>query len=312
MILKLNASALTHSLGCPRAMYYELNGYTSLHGRQTPELTFGSAVHIFVEEFLNTKDSLRAIARAKKLLDDTELTYSSKNQHLRAPKLMEACASVEEFLTDNANFDILGTVDPISGQEKVLCELKLAEPIIQDDEDAIMLCGTIDLLVKYRNNGPFCIVDWKTTQSYDIDKYLSSYKLSTQMLMYRWFIRRLAQKFGSDSVYAKMGNNICNRIFAVSTSVANMGVVTPSDLFTFNESIIDTFDRLLLGKAAVLWAAMKSGELPSPDGLATGACTGKFQPCLYTPLCGAPSDDVRDAILKQRFRVVPYDPLTFR
>ena len=311
MILKLDASSLTKAAGCPRALYHNISGLAGKSDSISASLAFGSAAHKFAEEFILTGDEMRGQAAATRYFDAQPVRYNFKDKHLNNNFLNEVTMAIESFLTQD-RFEILGVTNELTGKNTLLCELKLSIPLYEDATDALLMCGTVDMLIKYKGNGPYVIADWKTTNAADVDKYLEGYRLSTQLMTYRWFIRKLAEKHGPDSVYAKMGENVRSQIFAVSTSAGKMPEVTASRLFEFNREMIDDYEAGLLTTAALIWRHMKEQTLPAPLGFTSGACAGKFSPCAYSLLCAANSIEHRELILNQHFTTKIYDPLTFR
>lgn len=272
-------------------------------------IVFGSAVHKFAEEFIKGTDSIQAIGRACKYFATTPAKPDSKTKHLDANFLVQCCQSVEEFLSTE-NFTVLSSTKD-NGEREILCELKLALPVRENSEHAILLCGTIDILGQY-NNGPYLIADWKTTNSYDVPKYLETYRLSTQMLMYRWFIRKLAKKHGPESIYHAINQSVRNQIFAISTAANKRPVITKSNLFDYSDALLDTYTVALEERINVIWAALNSGQIPEPTGLASGACSSFSGCCPYNSLCYAISADHAQMLQDQHFINKTYDPLTFR
>lgn len=190
-----------------------------------------------------------------------------------------------------------------------LVELKFAIPLIEDDPDYdVALCGTVDRIGRIGTNGVFAICDYKTTGSWDAEKYLSAYRLSHQLMIYHKAVRWFAEK-KPESIFAQL-NPLRVFIEGIFLKKDAGTSIKRSTVFEFNDDMTSEFDIILLQRVRQFLDYLRSDK--PRDGILSGVCqTAKFGQCPYWAVCCGTSKEVREDILKANFKQTEYDPLNF-
>ena len=196
-------------------------------------------------------------------------------------------------------------------------ELKFAEPIYEDEDYIFILSGTIDKLVTVGSQQFYCIGDYKTTSSYNVEDYFAPYSLSLQLRVYRLAIHLLGKRYPG-SIFEDIDRAGCGmfidgvflnkEVDKVSFQRSKILQVDQSDLYSVNNLIIRKCEDLIL----VMQESSMSCTPMIKDGILTGACKGNYgKLCKYFGACNTPDDISAQMVLEQHFQRKEYNPLKF-
>jgi hypothetical protein len=192
-------------------------------------------------------------------------------------------------------------------------ELKFAIPYMQTPRFEIHLSGTIDSIRQVNGGGPYIVLDYKTTSSWDTKEYLNNYKLDPQLPFYRLAIQKYAELY-PNSIFGTMiqkGIGCC--IEGIFISSAKDTIIQRSDVMFFKAEFMQRFEKMLRQKIQALIDYLEADTLPEKEGLLTASCYGtKFGPCAFANACGAPDSIAEGHILRSQFIQKTYDPRNFR
>lgn len=298
----INASSLKHSV-CPLAWKRViLDGY--YEGITSAKIVYGSSVHKFIEVMYKTgslqqaRDAALLVFRIPKI-DDRKSQHMSDEKHM-----LNTCFDVWSNFVGRKGEDFELLMLP-NGQPAV--EVTFSIPYYEDDNVEVSLCGTIDKIGKFKN-GMYAIGDWKTTSSYDADKYLSSYSMSPQLRFYRFALTVMGRLY-PDSLLGQIGNStvgcFIDGIFLKPKSIDNK--VARSEVYVFKD--MTEFEQSLMRSIIQLTNDIRKNDFPKL-GLLNGACEQRYGKCSFYHACGADNDKIADLILKRDFKQRIYDPLS--
>lgn len=181
--------------------------------------------------------------------------------------------------------------------------------IYEDEEYIIYLCGTLDSIGKFKN-GCYAIRDWKTTSSWNVQKYLNQYRLSRQLRIYT-LACKLEARNNPDSILGKIGlTNMGAFIDAIFLKPSgNDCKYERSEVHQFKEKEIDEFEDMLEAFCGKIIFHLRTGIFPK-EGILNGSCNTMYGPCKFSPCC-ASNDNVASVILRRDFKRVPFNPLNY-
>lgn len=320
-LIILDASALKDSSCLLRLFNTVVLGYKTKIDNN--DIHFGTAFHKFRSIWrTNNDDYMLALLTARNHYANTPMFVKSNKKYL-----------TESFLTDTISAYAVKYKQDIFQPLTTPCEIslfdgatipagtKLIEPLTRfafpyyvDDEVEVLVAGTIDELGQYRD-GKICICDAKTTSVWNQEEYFRSYKLSPQLITYRWALRKYAREFPGSYLAELDASEICAMIDGIFYAGADKPVVfRRSETYNFSENDIDEFDRLvkytvnLLVEAVRHWR--KTNQEPLRYGLLNGSCQTPYGPCKYFGPCSAPDEESRTTMLEDHFKKAAYNPLT--
>jgi hypothetical protein len=313
-LLLLDASAFKES-SCLLKLFYNV-----VYGFRSPtnsiEIEWGSAFHLFkstLRQKSNPDTSDFAVAAAKAREYFTKTPYYSGGKmtaYMENPEYLWNACYTYFIKYQKDDFEIVN-----DDEGNALVELKFAIPYYIDDDVEVIMMGTKDELGKFKN-GIYAIADLKTSSAYDVEKYLDSYKLSPQLLMYYWACHEYAKLY-PDSIYAKV---VEHGLGVFIDGVFRHGKDKPIELVRssirmFNSRDLQDFSILLRYKTLRLINAVKEWRrdksvLPLREGMLNDSCAGKY-PCKYLTACATQDQETAFMLLEKQFTQVKYDPATF-
>lgn len=306
LTIKLDASACKKS-ACDRLLYFNIiEGISQPHGVDA-SMTYGTATHKYSEVYVQTKDMVSSIAAAHKAFREKGPAADDKKEWLNINHLTQTCAKVTEWIDqDNVEYYI----NPVDN--KPMCEVRFAIPFKAYPHVDIILCGTIDKIVKFKR-GATAIGDYKTTATYKVDTYFEQYKLDPQMMMYRYVLEWFAKH--STGILAEIGSKrIGTFIDGIFLSKTKDTEIRRSPVMFYSDEDMQQFasmlDETCLKIAAWTFPDNKN-KWPLKQGMFNGACTHLYGQCKYFGICSAPDSEAAQAVIKNHYIVKPYDPLTF-
>ena len=315
-LIKLDATALSKSSCLTRLNYFAGEGLTFLEPKC--EIEYGVAFHKGMEayEMATDEDPQMRMFRARTAAID----HWSKTSPRVPPKKAHYCADtlallIQKYITDVASCDrLVETV--IAPDGKPAIEAKFAIPFYSDDDYEVLLCGTIDRIIRVKSSGLMAIWDYKTTSARDPKEYLDNFKLSGQLRIYQY-------------AAMWMGNNYPEGIFGEAMKCGQMGsfiegvfvrpdpldvVFQRSECFFASPASLNSFISTLQETILRFLYHHKQGTLSAVrDGILNGSCeTMKWGRCDYWGICVNEGNQQAQAMIKQNFfKTKTYDPLKF-
>jgi hypothetical protein len=346
LIINIDSTSLGHS-SCILDFYRTVVGSVAESGQPTggykellngPELTYGVAVHKFIDVAYKTGGQL-PIAR-KYALDAFKIPTRDhpKKPYLRDERhLSTVCMNLwTDFVMQENSFELLQLVLPCwrcrgSGQldqgpcpackgEKNLLqpatEVTFSIKYYEDDYIIVNLCGTIDKIGKFKN-GCYALGDWKTSGTWDNRGYFQQYELSRQLRMYKLAIKLMGTMHPT-SVLGQLGQtNIGCFIDAIFLDKdPNATSFERSEVFLTAGGEIDNFQLMVDAKIREISEAIRTNYFPK-TGIINGTCIKyqnvsekNFVKCQFWDCCRNP-DNVANVLLKRNFKQVHHDPLNY-
>lgn len=335
-IINFDSTALGNAT-CERALYLTTIGSINPETNQSEggyktlmpaSAIYGVGLHKYIDTMYKTKGNIPlAKDAALKSFNKPKLPALNKQKWLDDSKhFLSVCYNVwEEYCLKETNFQLLeipikcwncdgASICSICNGTGIIqgpsTELTFRILFYEDEFVQVYLNGTIDRLGKF-SQGIFAIRDWKSTSSWDKDKYLESYKLSRQLRVYCLAIKLMAEK-EPNSTLGKIGNtNIGGVIDGIFLSAKpNEVTVQSSQVFQFSKLDILQFKNNLSILCMNLSCVIQEETRGDKQGILNGACTTIFGRCKFFNVC-ANDGPVGDMILKQQFTRKMYDPLKF-
>ena len=317
----LDASSLKNS-SCLRRQFYDIvEGYKE--GTPNNDTVFGTAFHKFRAHWRETGDFFKAMNMAKKCYEESPKIEKQNKKFLTTGFLLSVCEQYEEAYK-NDEFQVYRDKQ---GNSLIEPATRFAFPYHSDDDVDILIAGTMDELGRFRISKNFGICDVKTSVAYDIRKFMNSFKLSPQLKMYRWALRKYA-KFNPDSIWAEIDREVVccfiDGVFYKAPAKDGTPTVTLArkdhfgayNYIIFKDSDLEEFERMLKIHIIDIFLPsikhyLKTGEIPDREGILTDSCDGKFGPCKYAEACSSPDKEAREAYLNHTFVKRHYNPMTF-
>jgi hypothetical protein len=167
------------------------------------------------------------------------------------------------------------------------------QPVPEPGIDEVVLSAKLDLLIEDLEGGIWIVdhktkvVQWSTDELADWDD--NEFSLSWQLHLYKRIVKQ---------TLPHIRGAVIHRLTRDVPVKRDMNIVDlPAEMYAEVPALV----RRLVRKARGIRQGMAEGRKPEPNGLATGACGGKF-PCDYAPLCKA-GRELRDIILDQDYRM---------
>jgi hypothetical protein len=311
-LFRVDATALGKSQ-CLRRLYLSVvEGWRSkIH---SVEIEYGSAFHVFVEEYFKSKYNLvDSLAAAQEYFRVTPHIVKDRKDYLNINHLTLTCMQFHEEFTNNPTSD-LSKLHPVCIKEVPLIEKTFSIPYFIKQPGllgtySIALTGTIDMIAQLES-GLYVINDYKTTALKDQALYFRQYKLSGQLALYLYAIQYYAKQF-PNSIYADM----CKKRVAVAITGAFLDPKLPTqfkrEIYFYTYRDMAEYKCMLEDKLQALSTHIADNILPFREGFLNGACQEKYSECMFYCGCSAPEGAMRD-ILRNNYVQVPYNPLKFR
>lgn len=303
-IIRLDASALRKSK-CPLAFKRIV-----IDGYREPTLyndtLYGTAFHLFPKVMYETNGDLQAATKAALEKMKQPCRIRPKKDHLTENHLLKTCFDFwENFIEKDTQAKIL--INPATA--KPFVEVQFDILVYECNEFEIRISGTIDKLVQI-TNGCVSVGDYKTTSSWDIQKYLRQFRTSPQLKLYVWAIKKLGTMYPDGPFAALVNRPIGAFIDGVFLKSKLETEFVRSEVFIFKQQEMDEFKGLLDYKINQLASLIEEEGYIYPLGKIEGTCNDGF-PCEFCPVCFAPDDIAAEHVLRNNFKAIPYNPLTF-
>src|ERR1051326_992360 len=230
-VIFLDSTALQNSACMRRVFLMTWCGYTSK--LKYNDIEFGTAIHQFKYEMRHGKSDsfLIGLQRARNYYKTKPMIVKKGKEFLNEPYLINICNAYYERYKDDSfepifvpatayeleqakELEALQSTDPkilrrISylKEPKPLTEMKFSFPVYADGELIVILCGIMDEVGKFKN-GCYSISDLKNTSMWNVNSYFDSYRLSSQLLFYRWIIKKSAELY-PNSIFPQIHSMDC-------------------------------------------------------------------------------------------------------
>lgn len=306
-ILNLDASALSKG-SCLCRLHLILAGYRTK--RTGNNIEYGSAVHVFKENYKSNKDNLgHALGAAYKYFREADFEIERGKEYLDITHLGATCMHYAEELETNVELKLFHT---LSQAGKPLLENTFSFPYLETPEVLVNLQGTIDDIGRMGDTGCYVIDDLKTTTFWNAQTYFRQYLLSPQLMFYKFVVGLYGER-DPDSIFgeiARAGDLRCSITAAFLSK--DKPVSFKRKLFTYSKEQMLEF-RIALDE--LITRLIKSSERPVREGMLNGSCKGTYgegDECKYFPACSAPGEGAMELMLKSHYKQVEYTPLAFR
>jgi hypothetical protein len=320
-VIRLDASSLSDSHCFKKLWNKVVLGH--LEKKTYNDVHYGSCWHIFREEYAkqggtNEMAAIGSAVKAFKLgMASGNVLVKSKKVYLNEAHLVQVCMKYVELYGGKAgksfgDFEYLQkAVD--KDETAPMIEQTFSIPLYQSPELTILFQGTVDEIGKF-SNGFHAFGDDKTTSSWDIDDYLSTYQLKPQLIAYAWAIKWMAANGEKGNILEwfckqKIGGFI-NGVFL--NADANKVQFKRSKIFFFSDRTLTEFSDALQNLVTKIRFMFDNNYDPKREGMVNGTCSGNFGKCVYWGACNATDDIAEHSILNNHFPPREYTPLNFR
>ena len=312
----IDASALKNS-SCFRNLWWSIfEGYQGSNDKNH-KLAFGSAIHIFLEDYYigkSIKDSInRAIEYYKpynETLDVTPREFRTVSNLIRICK-----AYAEEYGTAAHIWETEKAIEPLKDIDgKPLVEYKFAIPIWANEHFDLLLSGTIDLVATYHGY-PCVLIDHKTTAMAMNDKFFDNYDWDIQPMLYCkvWKEANKLEEFPHfviNGVFCKKPTEKGEK-----SGIFDGVLFKRSSLISYSNDQMVEFDKWLCKKLHNIIANLSLiSENPKFDPAIDynmAACKTVYGDCKYFKVCSLPKEN-QSIKLDISFIKHHYNPLKFR
>lgn len=297
--VKLDASALAYGT-CLRRFNLKI-----VEGWQKPatsvDMVFGSAVHTFLKVRDEKQDDLKGLGDALTYWSKSRKSYDRLNGFLDDKYLTEVCMQYA-FNYSSDDYELLRF-----NNGKPFVEQRVFFPYYKSDcgRVEVVLCGTIDAMVRQKSTGFLFIKDYKTTRAWDIPKYFTSYNLSTQLMMYKMLITFYAELIQDSIISQATTGNLGCFIDGIFLGKSKPPHFQRSEPFYYDEERLQTFQNTLntFIEHRLVPAILDPRARMLPEGMIHKACVF----CEYSEVCAS---RVPEMVLMENFVQEEYDPMT--
>ena len=320
----LDASALKESSCKLRLFNNVVLGYKE-HVNNN-DIEWGQAMHKFRSTFRQEgyDGYAKGIAEACEYWRRIPKHVKSNKKYLDEQFLMLACAGyATRYSKDSYEpLEVPPYKLPAELAEKLGGKiLKLIEPHTRfmfpyyvDDEVEVLMAGTMDGIGKW-NNGIICIDDLKTSSVWDTKAYFESYRLSPQLMFYKWALGKYIEAFPDSFLADLRGEDIGCFIDGVFYAGKEKPInFQRSEVFNYKEAQLRELEALISSTVNRLVSSIKLWRLdpnyrPFREGMLNGACQTVYGQCKYFGPCSAPDLESRNFILEGTFKRAEYNPM---
>jgi len=304
-IIMLDASALKQS-ACNLQLYHILvNGY---RGRLMPnDIEFGTAFHAYRKEIEEGDGSPVARFTALRIAMDyyttKEMIVKPKKAWLDLTYLKNTCLGYDEHYEKTGEE---WEVAKLNG--KPLVEIRIAYPYFVDDRVEVILCGTIDGIMRSKISGMYAIKDYKTTSLWDKAGYFNAYRLSAQLMFYKLLLTLYARQF-PDGVIAEAakGGAFIDGIFLGASKAA---AYARSEIYSYDEAKMVEFEAGVRETVETKILPYARGDRkPWREGVLTSACEKVYGQCGFFEACASGSEEGAEMVLESKYVRGEYNPM---
>ena len=308
--LMLNASALKSSGNCILKLARVLQGaYDPVKYNDTE---FGSAGHVGIESYELTGDptlsTMKACNYFKKVSNDEDFVVRNKKDWMNIGYLINV---MECFYQERENGEFSGFEKIETSKGELLVEKTFALKIFEGVAVEVYACGTIDCIERVGGKGVYLAADYKTTGQWNQWKFMKSFRLSPQLLLYVYALQELGRRYPG-SIFEEMSTvRIGGQIRAIFLKPNGTVECKAGEVQLFSSEVMNNFVFGLMEICEKL-DHFFGGTIPLPkEGLINDACKGVYGPCMFVEACAAPSSKAEKWFLS-KIPMKEYEPLKFR
>jgi len=288
-ILRIDASAYKESACSLKFYYTTVRGLRSSY--MNHKMEYGTAYHKALETYYATGNKAKSLNEALEHFSHPDIHVPENDW--RTQGHLANC--ITQYFDHYSDVDGL-KVEKHEGE--ALLEMKFAYPFYTNGFIDIVLCGTIDFIGTYFGQNIIC--DHKSTAVTTVDRYLASYEMSTQLMLYTLVMRKLFpdrnyQALINGIFLSRSGRNKFQRSAILDYSDQKLGY--------FEQHLTET----LVNFVELLTKNIKEDKqyfLPNFN-----CCETKFGMCKFTKICNA--GDFGEAVIENDFYTKKYNPLNF-
>lgn len=277
---------------------------------------YGTAVHKFIAQMYLTGGNMMEAYKAAKKDFQKPSEMRDKKAYLTEAHFTKTCFDYWQNYLQKDDFELL--IDPSTNLPTV--EITFEIKIYEDESFIVYLCGTIDKLGKFKN-GCYALGDYKTTSSWDTNGYFTQYELSTQLLTYKYAIKKMGDMY-PDSIFGHINKfpvgAFIDGIFLKSSKETTF---KRSEVFFIDkkhaDGLLEEYEKNLMRRTLELLYALERG-IHHKTGLLNGACAngyGTSSPmgalCKFFQVCACKDEIARTHVLRNNFVQKEYHPLKF-
>jgi len=331
-IVKVDASALKES-----ACEWKYNAIVIQGWREKftwNDTIYGTSVHKYLSRMEESGGLFdEAVRAAIKVWRGANFKIRPKKEHLTENHLINTCFDYWQHLqTKQSEFSLIqnptancwrcggegvihaeddaniqcAVCDGKGKREQSVVEVKFSIPWEIQEEYESYIEGTIDRVGKI-NNGCYCVRDYKTTSSWDAQKFLKGFKSSPQLKLYLWAVRMEAARDGS-ALSQLRGQKIGAAIDGVFLKSKSETLFDSSEVFFFSLKQEIEFEDMLAVKMQEIKEYALRETPPAMNGKIEGLCHNLFS-CKFHDVCHALDEKVGNFVLLSNFDQRPYEPL---
>ena len=288
-ILRIDASAYKESACYLKFYYTTVRGLRSSY--MNHKMEYGTAYHKALETFYATGDKAESLNQALSHYSNPEIIIPDSDW--RTAGHLANC--ITQYFETYDEGDGL-KVERHEG--KPLLEMKFGFPFYTNGFIDVIICGTIDFIGTYFGQNVIC--DHKSTAVTTIDRYLDSYRMSTQIMLYTLVMRKL---FPDRNYQA-----LINGIFLSRTGKNKF---QRSPILDYSDTKLAYFEQHLT-QTIVKFVELLTKNLKEDKNYFLpnfNCCETKFGMCKFVKICNA--GDFGEAVIENDFYSKPYNPLNF-
>lgn len=319
-VFYINSSALSIKSTCRLRLRYTMCDGFNYDISKNNDVHYGTCFHLYVQTLAQTKGN-HTVALSKALTcwmnKVNHLFIKPHKQYIDAMFLGQTLQQFYSTYSRSGKPDWWNNIEHFHYYENEegipFVEQKLILPYFTSAAFDLVIVGTIDALGWIGDS--LCLLDFKTTSSWDVDEFFSKYEVSNQMLLYTWIIRHFATKYPTSTlgrIFTKHPAFAC-AIFGIFHKKGEVNF-RRSNLIFFPEHRLQCFEEALstkLGEILMLCQEyVRNPKVKHYDGLVNGTCKmyGAAE-CPYIQGCTADAGLDEDIILEARYGRTPYNPL---
>lgn len=310
----LDPSAIKES-GCILRLYrMVVEGLTQ--GTNSSDIEFGSAFHCYRKKYVELefdpkcggdKEMIHFLAmrEAYNYWNNTKMFVKKDKEYLDKTYLEQTCEGyTQHYLKHGNEYEVV----TIAG--KPLVELRLAYPYYRTPEGdvEIILCGTIDKIVRHRKFGFYATSDYKTTAVWNKPKFFEAYRMSTQMVAYKFILKKLGELYPASELSKITSGNTAALIDGIFHGPSKSAEFQMSEPLWYSEKQMSDFEYGLNRIIQHLVSVIRNRKLLFKEGMLNGSCQKIYGACDYFKACSAPSEEEEALIIDNRFTRRVYDP----
>lgn len=315
-LIFIDASSLKNYT-CNRAFFWTVKeSYQKVREDSKHALSYGSAIHIFLEHFYKGLPVSECLALAVKYYAPFHETLSMSAYEFRTmSNLQNTCLAYAKRYPRNITGDFKPHQD---NENSKTVEYKFAIPLWSNNKYQLVLSGTVDLPCSYLGY-PLILVDHKTSsmQFAKAEAYMSGYTLDIQTMLYSKVYKEI---LGLDAYPPVMINGIfVNKPTKAATDKGLWNGVNfyRSGVIAYSEEQMEDFniwfDRTIgeiIGIISMATASEDAGETYVYNHN-IASCKSGYGHCKFFEVCNKPRR-FHQTSLDHNYIVKQYNPLAFR